>query len=248
VASLRAANKFDGSQFVESLSEAMDELDQAALNTPAEEQGKTVVFYAVRADALLSCLREAVQCGFHRHVIGTTGLDETALQAIKELADQGHTIVLAPNFSINAWLGASECAELACQIPDAEVEIIETHHNQKEDSPSGTALLWARAVVAARGQNFDEVVIFGRPRGKMKRTPEQVCIHSIRGGSVPGNHRAIFFGPDDEIAVEHNVRSGAVFARGALTAIRWATKKEESGLYGMPDVLDLAYLKALGVS
>lgn len=243
----RFPGEFGNALFTESFQAARDAVNRCALSTPPEKHGGGAVFYATRADALLGRLQDAAACGFTIHVIGTTGLDPATLQAIKELSAR-HRIILTPNFSLGAWIGTENCAGLAVALPDAEVEIIETHHDQKEDSPSGTALLWARAVVAAREQEFEKVVIFGRPRGKMKRTRKQVCVHSVRGGNVPGNHRAIFFGQHDEILVEHNVRSGAVFAEGALKAFRWAAQDDTPGLYGMPDVLGLDLLKRLGVS
>lgn len=238
---------FGGALFTGSLSEVQTALKEDRRNRlVADLLDKVVVFYATKADALLPRLLGADQCGFGTHVIGTTGLSEEDLQMIEELSERNR-IVRSPNFSLGAWLGAEQCAGLALALPQAEVEIIEIHHDQKEDAPSGTALLWAKAVVAARGQVFDDVVVYGR-HGKSKRTPEQVCIHSLRGGKVPGLHRALFFGPYDDLVVEHNVRSGDVFAQGALTAIRWAAQKDTPGIYGMPDALNLKFLKELGVS
>jgi len=164
-------------------------------------------------------------------------------------------ILYASNFSVGANVGAEQCAVLARRFPDAGAEIVEQHHDQKEDAPSGTALLWARAIAAARGHVFDDVVKYGR-HGKGKRTKEEVCIHSLRGGGVTGFHRATFFGPDDEISVEHNARSSRLFALGALDAIRWAHEYREAilrstslefRLFHMYDVLDLPLLKELNV-
>lgn len=215
------------------------------LNPPKNELEQVVVFYAVKADVLLGRVREAIQAGFRRHVIGTTGLSPDDMAELRQLA-RNHVVVHASNFSLGANFGAEQCAVLARQLPDAEVEIVEAHHRLKEDAPSGTALLWARAVAAARRQSFDDVVIYGR-HGKSSRLKEKVCIHSLRGGGVAGFHRAIFFGPNDEFAVEHNVRSSALFGQGALRAIAWTQRAQSMALWHMSDVLNLALLKELQV-
>lgn len=209
-----------------------------------------VVFYAVKADALLGRVEEAVDCDFIRHVIGTTGLDATTAQYCRSLGnEEGNVVIHAPNFSEGAWIGAEQCAELAVRFPDYDAEIVEAHHKHKADAPSGTAKIWANAIALARGLEFNKVAKCGRNGNIGERNQEEVWISSVRGGSVTGYHKATFYGPNDEISVEHNVRSSALFAQGALTAIRWAAAEDrEPGFYGMPHVLGLSKLIALGLT
>lgn len=243
------------------------------LNLSEQKLEEVVVFYAVKADALLARLKEAVWEGFRIHVIGTTGLSPDAVSKLYQMAGgrgcESCAVVQAPNFSLGANIGAEQCANLARQFPDADVEIVEAHHNQKEDAPSGTALYWAHAIAAARRQKLEGVVRYGR-HGKSKRAAGEICIHAMRGGSVTGFHRATFFCPNEEVAVEHNARSSALFGQGALRAIAWAgahwtrfrrlyqlerglTETETAelqrirGPHHMADVLNLELLKELGV-
>lgn len=190
-----------------------------------EDLHRVVVFYAVKAEVLLARLEEAIQHGFRIHVIGATGLTDDDSERLRKLARGETSVVIlqSANFSEGANGGAEWCAELGRKYPDAEVEIIEIHHSRKEDAPSGTALYWARAVAAVRGQNLAEVVKFGRS-GKGKRTPDEICIHSVRIGNVTGHHRALFGVRGQIIPVEHIAESSDLFARDALGAIRWVAR------------------------
>lgn len=215
-----------------------------------DEPAEFVVFYAVKAAAMIDRFSEAVNCGFERHVIGSTALTKTTIDHLKILALPDRLVLVwAPNFSVGANIGAEQCADLAARFPEYHAEIVEAHHWQKEDAPSGTALMWARAIAAARGQDFEKVVHYARYGTTGKRRPEEIGIVSVRGGSVTGYHKATFYGPNDEISVEHNVRSSALFAQGALRAIRWAAAEDRRpGFYGMPHVLGLSKLIELGLA
>jgi 4-hydroxy-tetrahydrodipicolinate reductase len=205
-----------------------------------------VVFYAIKGQDLGQCLNIATAKGFRRHVIGSTGIPEDVLGGI-QASGGSNLFVLAPNFSEGANRCAETCAEYAQALPDARVEIIEMHHEQKQDAPSGTALFWARAIAAVRGHAFKSVVKYG-PSGKGKRAPQDICIHSVRGGTISGSHRALFFSGDEVYAVEHAAGSSAAFVKGALKAICWAALPErQQGLHHMYNVFDLPLLKRLRV-
>lgn len=217
--------------------------------SPSEEQvAHAVVFFAVKAGALDERLYEASANGYRRLVIGTTGLSTVQQDKVYHLSEN-NTIVYAPNFSEGAWIGAEQCLELAVRFPDYHAEIIEAHHWEKADAPSGTANMWARAIAMARGLDPNMVVKCGRNGMLGKRNPEEIWISAVRGGSVTGYHKATFYGPHDEISIEHNVRSSALFAQGALRAIRWAAGEDrEPGFYGMPHILGLSKLIELGLT
>jgi 4-hydroxy-tetrahydrodipicolinate reductase len=231
---------------------------------------KVVVFYAVRTEnVLISRLREAVQAGFRVHVIGTTGLSDNCLRVIRELTSE-NVVVLSPNFSMGVHYQAEQCARLAARFPVYEVEITEIHHHRKEDSPSGTALYWARMIANARGHVFEQVVKYGRPQGKSVRNCEEIVIHSQRYGDVPGSHQALFASGKEKLIVEHHTASRELFGFEALESIAWAhgtwlsnarlfqppgglteTEMSEKGrlakIHRMCDVLDLPLLQELDV-
>ncbi len=112
-----------------------------------------------------------------------------------------------------------------------DVEIIERHHNQKKDAPSGTALMLYEAV-----KNNDSEPIYGRHGNDCLRNEREIGIHAIRGGGVPGEHEVGFYGVYDEILLTHRARDRRVFAIGALTAAKFLAK-QKSGLYTTADVV-----------
>ena len=164
-------------------------------------------------------------------VIGTTGLTAQQGEAIRAASAQA-PIVWANNFST----GVTVLRRLARQAAEAlggefDIEIVETHHNQKEDAPSGTAKMLLRAVDPAG----ELPVRYGRegrpgPRGR------EIGMHSLRGGTVAGEHSVFFFGQLEELELRHRADSREIFARGALQAAAFAAAAKP-GLYDMEDVL-----------
>jgi 4-hydroxy-tetrahydrodipicolinate reductase len=119
--------------------------------------------------------------------------------------------------------------------PDYDVEIVEAHHRNKVDAPSGTALLLARAAAEGRNMDLDEVAVYGR-EGRAPRGKGEIGIHALRGGAVVGEHRVIFYGPGEEVEVTHRALSRRTFASGSLRAARFVAGAP-LGLYSMRDVL-----------
>ncbi|MBQ9760605.1 MAG: 4-hydroxy-tetrahydrodipicolinate reductase, partial [Clostridia bacterium] len=146
-------------------------------------------------------------------VLSTTGHDDKELLAIEEAAKK------IPLFhSANMSLGVALLVELAKMtaktFPDADIEIIEKHHNRKLDAPSGTALLLAKAIQTVRAGSK---LIFGRS-GQAKRTPEEIGIHAIRMGNIVGEHEVIVGTDTQTITLKHEAHSRALFAEGAIAA------------------------------
>ena len=168
-------------------------------------------------------------------VIGTTGLSEEQRAKIEEAA-KDVPIVLAPNMSVGVNLLREVVRDLAEKLADYDVEVVEAHHRNKKDAPSGTALLLARAAAEGRGQNLEEVAIYGR-EGVSPRKEGEIGIHALRGGAVVGEHRLIFYSEGEEVEVTHRALSRRTFAAGALRAARFVAGAEP-GLYGMKDVLE----------
>ncbi len=172
-------------------------------------------------------------------VLGTSGLsaqDEAAVVAASHRA----AVVHAPNFSPGVVLVLAMTERLAAALPAAgyDAEIVEMHHRQKVDAPSGTALGLGRAVAAGRGMVLDDVMRTSREGQAGARREGEIGFASLRGGQVVGEHTVLFAGASEHIALTHRAFDRGVFAGGAIRAALWAYGREE-GLYGMTDVLGL---------
>ena len=148
-------------------------------------------------------------------------------------------VVQSGNYSlgINLLLGlvakASEILGL-----EYDCEVVEMHHRHKKDSPSGTALMLAKAAAEGRGQDFGEVSVFGREGMVGERPQGEIAVHAVRGGSVIGDHTVIFAGDVERVEITHKAQTREAFAAGALRAALWAAGKKP-GIYNMRDVLGL---------
>jgi 4-hydroxy-tetrahydrodipicolinate reductase len=169
------------------------------------------------------------------HVIGTTGLNEEQRKEVESAAAYA-PIVLAPNMSVGVNLLRELVRELSAKLSDYDVEVVEAHHRNKKDAPSGTAFLLARAAAEGRGQGLEDVAVYGR-EGVAPREEGEIGIHALRGGAVVGEHRLIFYGLGEEVEVTHRALSRRTFADGALRAAKFAARAKP-GLYSMSDVLD----------
>ncbi len=168
-------------------------------------------------------------------VIGTTGLSEAQLARVEEAAENA-PVVLAPNMSVGVSLIREVVRELSEKLgADYDIEVVETHHRNKVDAPSGTALLLAWAASEGRGRDLDEVAVYGR-EGRAPRKEGEIGIHAVRGGAVVGEHRIVFYGSGEEVEVVHRALSRRTFAVGALRAAAFVATAEP-GLYSMRDVL-----------
>ena len=170
-------------------------------------------------------------------VIGTTGLsaeDEAKLaDAAKDIP-----VIYCANTSVGVTLLGRVVEEVARQLgTDWDIEIVETHHNQKVDAPSGTALALGHAAAAGRGVNLDDVRDSGRDGITGKRKEGDIGFAVLRGGDVAGEHSVIFYGAQERVEITHSATSRIIFAKGALRAARFAVQ-QKPGLYSMQDVLD----------
>ena len=169
-------------------------------------------------------------------VVGTTGLSEE-LRTEVEKAAKSVPIVLAPNMSVGVNLLREVVRDLSAKLAGYDIEVVETHHRNKKDAPSGTALLLARAAAEGRGQSLGEVAVYGR-EGVSPRREGEIGVHALRGGAVVGEHRLIFYGLGEEVEVVHRALSRRTFADGALRAAKFLAGAKP-GLYSMRDVLDV---------
>ena len=166
-------------------------------------------------------------------VICTTGFSEEQKKKIFD-ASKDTAIFYSGNMSLGVNL-IIELAKKAASVfgDDFDVEIIEQHHNQKLDAPSGTALMIADAISEVK---TDAEYVYDRHAYRKKRDKREIGIHSVRGGNIVGEHEVIFAGQDEILKISHSARSKAVFAVGALNAAVYM-KDKKSGMYNMSDLL-----------
>lgn len=167
-------------------------------------------------------------------VVGTTGLDPAALQAIDEAA-RVIPVVLAPNMSVGMNLLFRLVEEAARALPGFDAEVVEIHHRHKKDSPSGSALRLARSISQGRGGSAGDLV-HGRHGQVGERPGGEIGVHAVRGGDVAGDHTVFFLGPGERLELTHRASSREAFAAGAVRAARWVAGRP-AGLYSMQDVL-----------
>jgi 4-hydroxy-tetrahydrodipicolinate reductase len=172
-------------------------------------------------------------------VLGTSGLsaeDEAAVMA----AAARIPVVYAPNFSSGVTLVLALAERMAAALPAElyDAEIVEMHHRQKVDAPSGTAIGMGRAVAAGRGVDLAEVMESGRHGHTGARKPGAIGFAALRGGQVVGEHTLLFAGATEHIALTHRAFDRGAFAAGAVRAALW-TDGRPAGLYSMRDVLGL---------
>ena len=171
-------------------------------------------------------------------VIGATGLNPNQVKLLLGLA-RDIPIVYAPNMSIGVNLLFKVTREVAATLGlDYNVEIVETHHNKKKDSPSGTAVRLAERAAEGLGLAWPDDAVFGREGMTGERPERQIGVHALRGGDVVGEHTVAFIGNGERIELVHRAHNRDNFARGALLAARYAVKASP-GLYDMQDVLGL---------
>ena len=170
------------------------------------------------------------------HVIGTTGMTEDDIAALKPAARHA-TIIRAGNMSLGVNLLVQLTRKVAQALDDDfDIEVIEAHHHHKVDAPSGTALMLGEAAAEGRGVALRDVADRGRDGITGARTKGDIGFTAIRGGDIVGEHDVLFAGAGERIVLRHMATDRAIFARGALKAALWGQGKAP-GEYDMADVL-----------
>lgn len=168
-------------------------------------------------------------------VIGTTGLRADADARIARAAERV-AVVRGANFSIGIAVLLDLVAEAARRLEGYQIDVLEMHHDQKLDAPSGTALALARAAAAARGQELQHVAVYAREGITGKRDPNAIGLQALRLSDSVGEHTVYLGGPGERVELAHRAFSRDNFAAGALRAARWVIGRTP-GLYAMRDVL-----------
>ena len=168
-------------------------------------------------------------------IIGTTGLTAEQKENIADAVKKNNVAaVISSNYSIGVGVFFKLIRDAAKYLGDAyDVEIIEAHHNQKKDAPSGTAVTAAEIISEAMG---GKEFVYGRegvcPRGK------EIGIHAIRGGDIVGDHTVMFIGNSERIEIRHQAHSREIFVGGAVLAAKWVVSQNKGTVYAMSDVLN----------
>ena len=168
-------------------------------------------------------------------VLCTTGLSEEQVKKVGEAAKKT-AILRSANMSLGVNLLLKLVKEAAKTLAAAgfDIEIVEKHHNQKVDAPSGTALALADSINEAIEKAY--YYKYDRASQPAKRDPKEIGISAVRGGTIVGDHDVIFAGPDEVITFSHQAYSKGVFGKGAVEAAKFLAGKP-AGLYDMQDVI-----------
>ncbi len=197
-------------------------------------------------DAVLDFTSPAASLGLARvaarekivHVIGTTGFSPDDLAGIAACAEET-VIIRAGNMSLGVNLCVRVIEQIAAALNDEfDIEVIETHHRDKVDAPSGTALMLGKAAAAGRKVDFDAMAVRGRDGISGPRQRGTIGFAAIRGGDVVGEHDVVFAAPGERIILRHVATDRSIYARGAITAALWG-RRQPAGEYDMCDVLGL---------
>lgn len=169
-------------------------------------------------------------------VLCTTGLSQEQMDAVKQAA-QSIPVFFSSNMSFGVSVLSALTKKAASLLGDSfDIEILEMHHNQKLDAPSGTAVMLADAAEA--GLTYTPDYVYDRHSRRQKRDSHEIGMSSIRGGNIVGEHQVYFAGQDETIILTHRAQSREVFAAGALRAAAFLQGKP-AGLYSMEDLLAL---------
>lgn len=184
-----------------------------------------------KPEALQSILDYSVKTGIPA-VIASTGYTDEELESMK-IASENAPILFSGNMSLGVNVLIELLRKATNSLPGFDIEIIEKHHNKKVDSPSGTARMLADAANEELGGSME--FVHGREGTDTKRTPNEIGVHAVRGGSIVGEHTVIFAGIDEIIEIKHTAMSKKIFAVGSVRAARYMTGKP-AGLYSMSDL------------
>jgi 4-hydroxy-tetrahydrodipicolinate reductase len=182
------------------------------------------------AAASVEMVRIAAEAGVSL-VVGTTGFSQDQLARMRAAIDGNVAAVISPNFMVGVNVFWKLLAVAAEALKDYDIEVIEAHHNQKKDAPSGTALASVDVLKKALGE---VPVVYGREGVRLRG--KEIGVHAVRAGDIVGDHTVLFAGPGERLEIKHQAHSRTAFAAGAVRAARWVVGKQP-GIYSMADVL-----------
>ena len=213
----------DGMEVVACIGAQKDELAQQT------EPADVVIDFSHAS--MLDAVEKYVQRTGAALVSGTTGYTAEDMDRLAALG-QNAPVLYSANYSLGVAALRRASVMVAAALADFDIEIVETHHNQKADAPSGTAKMLLDAINA--DGSYDPV--YGREGMCGKRNPREIGVHAVRGGTVAGVHTVSFFGEDEEVSLTHRATSRRIFATGAVAAAQKLAVKNP-GFYTFDDVM-----------
>jgi 4-hydroxy-tetrahydrodipicolinate reductase len=217
----------------------IDKKDKNDTDFPIVVDPNRLTDLSIRPDVIIDFSNPSLTAGLLNYcqindvalVIATTGYSDEQVSEIKKAAAN-----IPIFFSFNMSLGINLLCNLAKKASSVlsgfDIEIIEKHHNKKLDAPSGTAIMLADSVNADKSKEYT----YERHSVRREREPSEIGIHSVRGGTIVGEHEVLFAGKDEVISLTHTAYSRAVFATGAVNAALFLQGKQ-AGLYDMGDLI-----------
>lgn len=221
----------------ETVSGGLDRLQSDAYPTFAAAKDANVPVDAIidfsRPDTLdeIIALCEKFRCPVVLASTGYTASDDKKIAALASRVP----VFRSENMSLGVNALSLLAEKAAAILKNFDIEIVERHHNQKADAPSGTAKLLCRAL--ERGLDYSPTYVYGR-EGQAKRKEKEIGVHAVRGGSIVGEHEIAFCGADEVVTLSHAALSRKIFADGAIKAAQWL-KTQPAGLYDMRDMIQL---------
>ena len=191
------------------------------LEKALKESGAEVLVDFTIAPAAVETIKRTADCGVNL-VVGTTGFTEEQAQGNADvIKEKNIKAVISSNFSIGVNVFFKVLKDLTPILNDFDIEIIEAHHNQKADAPSGTAMTAFEVIADALERDPEEVGVYGRQGQVGKRTKEEIGLHAVRGGDIVGDHTVLYVGDGERLEVKHMAHTREVFIAGVIRALRF---------------------------
>ncbi len=202
-----------------------------------KKTGADVFVDFTRVDAARKNIEKAANANVDM-VIGTTGFIDEDMKRFEELSrEKNFAMVVSPNMAVGVNLLFKISSILSKSLKGYDIEIVEMHHREKLDAPSGTAKKIAEIIAESLGKGR-ESIRFGRGQEYGKRD-DCIYIHALRGGDIFGDHTVIFAGNGERIEITHRATSRDAFVSGVIRAIRWVKNAKKGKVYSMFDVLEI---------
>jgi 4-hydroxy-tetrahydrodipicolinate reductase len=204
--------------------------DASDLAEVLRKSGAEVLIDFTTPTATVENVRAAVDQGVDL-VVGTTGFSEDQKKEMARAIDERVAAVISPNYSVGVNLFWKLIEVAARSLEGYDIEVIEAHHRNKMDAPSGTASEAVHVLAEATGRGG---VVYGREGQGLRG--DEIGVHAVRAGDIVGDHTVLFAGPGERLEIRHQAHSRQAFASGAVRAARWVASVP-SGIYAMADVL-----------
>lgn len=171
-------------------------------------------------------------------IIGVTGFDKKELSIIKKLTKNPNIpVLISPNMSISVNILFKIIQAISVNLKDFDTEIIEAHHRNKLDAPSGTSLKIGEIIAHSKHKTLEQIAIFNRSKKHQKRNKNEIGFSSIRGGNIVGMHEVLYVSDNETLSIKSDIANREAFAKGALLAAKFVSNSK-AGLYDMQAIFN----------